>query len=146
MILVLALATVSRAADNPFVGTWKLNLTKSYYTQRVPKTETWKIEAQENGQKDIFDGVDAYGKAYHVVASPKYDGRDYPVTGNPALDTVSLKKIDAKTIESLTKKGGKEVERGRIVLSRDGKTITSTDKGKDSSGKDYTNITVYDKQ
>ena len=82
--IVLACAAIAIAADNPFVGTWKLNLAKSKYASGpAPKGETWKIEAQDNGQKDTFDGIDANGKPYHVQASPKYDGKDYPVAGDP---------------------------------------------------------------
>jgi hypothetical protein len=36
-----------------------------------------------------------------------YDGKDYPVTGNPDWDMVSLKRINANTVEFTRKRAGK---------------------------------------
>jgi CTP-dependent riboflavin kinase len=146
-LFALALTIVAMAADNPFVGTWKLNVAKSKNTSgTLPKSETWKIEDQVGGQRDTFDGVDTNGKPYHIKAAPKYNGKDTSVSGDPTSDVVALKRIDANTIQSVTKKGGKEVAKFQIVVSKDGKTLTLTEKGRDSKGHDYTNTTVYDRQ
>jgi hypothetical protein len=146
MALVGAFAASALAAD-PFIGTWKLNLAKSRFKPGPAlRSETIKSEAQDNGQKTTFDGIDANGKAYHVQGAPKYDGKDYPITGDPDADTVALRKIDRNTCEWVTKKAGKEAARGRSIVSRDGKTMTDAQIGKDGKGREYTNILVYDRQ
>jgi len=147
IVLVLALATMVLAAD-PFVGTWKLNVAKSKATDpsAMPQSETFKAEALDNGQKTTVDGLDANGKTYHFEFSIKYDGKDYPVTGYPLADTFAQKKIDANTLELVAKKAGKEVERWRFIVSKDGKTETSTGKGMTEKGKAYNGTFVYDKQ
>ena len=144
--LVLALATVAMAAD-PHVGTWKLNLAKSKYNPGPPpKSQTLKIQAQENGLKYVSDSVDAEGKATHNEFAAKYDGKDYAYLGSPDVDTLAYTKVDANTLDFVTKKGGKEVEKGRAVVSVDGKTRTVTSKGKNAKGQDTSRTSVYVKQ
>ena len=144
-ILVLALATVAMAAD-PHVGTWKLNLGKSKYNPGpAPKSGMVTITAQDNGIKSVSDGVDADGKAIHSEFAAKYDGKDYPVTGR-SYDTIALTRVDANTITLVPKKGGKAIGRGRVAVSKDGKTRTVTGKGKDANGHDTSFTMVYDKQ
>jgi hypothetical protein len=146
VILALTLATAAMAAD-PHVGTWKLNLAKSKINSGPPnKSEAFTITAQENGIKIVGDVVDATGKANHIEFAPKFDGKDYPLPGNPDVDTGAIKKIDANAWSEVLKKAGKEVASGQNAVSKDGKTMTRTTKGKDAMGKDYTDVSVYDKQ
>jgi hypothetical protein len=139
--LILTLATVALAAD-PYVGTWKLNVAKSN-ANPPPKSQTLKITAQDNGFKWSFDTVEADGKATNGVWSGKYDGKDYSLTANTDFDAVATKKINANTLDSVMKKGGKVVGTGRSVVSKDGKTLTLTTKLKNAQGQD---VSVYDKQ
>jgi hypothetical protein len=66
--------------------------------------------------------------------------------GVPNTDTISVKHIDAHTIQSTSKKGGEVVMTVTSTVSKDGKTWTSTFKGKDAQGRDVNNVVVYDKQ
>jgi len=138
IILTLTLATVALAAD-PFVGTWKLNVAKSKSTDPslMPKSEITKNEGIDNGLKITIDGLDAWGKAYHIETSAKYDGKDYPVTGDPNMDYFAQKKIDPITIDEVGKKAGKEVWSGRSTVSKDGKMQTFRGKGMNSKGQEY---------
>ena len=76
----------------------------------------------------------------------KFDGKDYPFTGNPNADTVALKRIDSHTIETQWKKGGKPTITVRTTISKDGKTRTSTQTGKNAQGQDVNNVVIYEKQ
>jgi hypothetical protein len=71
---------------------------------------------------------------------------NYPVTGNPNWDTVSLKRIDAYTVEFTRKKAGKVVGTGTSVISKDGKTRTITAEGVNAKGEKTSSTAVYDKQ
>lgn len=146
-ILILALTTVAMAADDPFVGTWKLNLEKSKIPAQIaPRSEILKCVAQENGLKGSFDTVDAAGKASHTEFSAKYDWKDYPQPGDPNVDTTAFRKLNPYTLEVVDKKAGKEIARYRSTVSTDGKTTTITGIVKDATGKEITSISVYDKQ
>ena len=130
-----------------FLGTWKLNVAKSKYSPGpAPKSFTIKQEDWEGGLKFASDGIDAKGNPTHGEYSAKFDGKDYPMKGNPIADTVSPKRIDAYTVESVLKKGGKVVLNGRAVVSRDGKTLTLTETGKNAQGQEVNNIRVSEKQ
>ena len=143
--LVLAVAVIAVAAD-PHVGTWKMNPAKSTFSGQPLTNYTIKIEAQGNGLKFVQDMGYANGKVTHNEFTAKYDGKDYPVTGNPDADTVSYTKPNANTTEYVYKKGGKEVYRGQAVASKDGKTMTRTLKGKNAQGQDFTYSMFLEKQ
>ena len=112
----------------------------------APKESTLKIESQPDGLKFTIVSTDAEGKPIHTEASPKFDGKDYPMTGNPNVDSISLKKINDHTIETSTKKDGKPLTTNRSVVSKDGKTRTSTYTGKNAKGEEVNNIVVYNRQ
>ncbi len=122
IMVFTSLAALAMGADDPQVGNWK---------QTAPNTGmTMKIEGQENGLK--FVGSEG------TQWSAKYDGKDYPYGGSKTVDTITLNKIDAKTLEMIGKKGGKEVERRRVVVSKDGKIRTVTTQRKDPNGQETT--------
>lgn len=146
LAVTVALGSIAQAADN-HAGTWKLNVAKSKYSPGpAPKEGILTIEAQADGLKFTIHGTDAEGKAVHMEFSPKFDGKDYPTTGMPGADTISMKKIDDYTIETVSKKGGKPVTTSKSVVSKDGKTRTTTQKGTNASGQDVNNTLVYEKQ
>jgi len=147
LIALLGLAGSLWAAD-PFVGTWKLNVAKSKAsdTNLMHKSETITIAAQKNGGIFTFDGVDPEGKAFHGMWSGKYDGKDYPFTGNPDTDMTAAQKVHSTTVVFIYRKDGKEVANWRFTLSKDGKTITATGKGKNAKGQDFTKDLVFDRQ
>ena len=58
----------------------------------------------------------------------RFDGREYPVAGDPGKTTVSLKKIDDAPVEETDHRQGKVVHEIRLALAEDGNTITVIDK------------------
>jgi hypothetical protein len=52
------------------------------------------------------------------------DGKDYPYKGDPGTTSVSLKRIDASTIEETDKRDGKAISTTRMTVSPDGRTMT----------------------
>ena len=134
------------AADDPNMGTWKLNETKSKTAPGMEKLTTVVYEAAGDQVKVTIDGTDASGKPIHNEWTGKFDGKDYAVTGDPTSDMRSYKKIDANTLRFTVKKGDKTTANGRIVVAADGKSRTVTAKGTDEHGKQFKNVAAYDKQ
>ena len=143
-VLCLAAAVVCFAADE-FIGTWKLNEAKSKIDSG-PKNTTVIYEAAGDSVKVTTDGTGSDGKPSHSEWTGKFDGKDYPVTGDPNADTRSYKKVNDHTLAFTNKKGDKVTITGRGVVSADGKTRTVTISGTDSKGKKYASTVVYDKQ
>ena len=149
ILLTLLLCFVGTAvcfADDPHMGTWKLNEAKSKIGAGAPKVTTVVYEAAGDSVKVTVDGTDGDGKPAHNEWTGKYDGKDYPVTGDPNTDTRSCRKVNDHTLAFTNKKGDKVTISGRGVVSADGKTRTVTFTGTDSKGKKYTTTAVYDKQ
>ncbi len=148
MLSLFVLSLTAWAADDPQLGTWKLNLAKSKFSPGpAPKSEILKWEASGNDAvKSTSEIVDAQGKTTKGGYTASYDGKDTPWAGNPDADTVSLKRIDPNTIEATWKKGGKVTNTSRRVVSKDGKTMTITQKGTDAKGQAVNNVIVLDKQ
>jgi hypothetical protein len=133
-------------ADDPQMGTWKLNESKSKHTPGTGKIDMVVIEAAGDNAKVTVDGTDRDGKSMHNEWTGKFDGKDYPVTGDPTQDMRSYQKVDDRTLKVTVKKDGKVTLSGRLVVSADGKSRTATVSGTDAEGKKFTNKAVYDKQ
>ena len=130
-----------------FIGTWKLNLAKSKFSPGPPpKSLTQTIEAAGQGVKATSKGTNAEGNPIDSQYTANYDGKDYPVTGSPNLDAISLKRIDTHKVEFTLKKAGKVVVTGTGVISKDGKTRTLTTKGVNAKGEKTSGTAVYEKQ
>jgi len=103
-------------------------------------------EAAGPGYKVSVRTEPASGPVQEWSYTTNLDGKDSPVTGNPNADTIAVKRIDARTLETVSKKGGKATITGRIVLSADGKTRTNTQTGTGANGQKVNNVLVFEKQ
>jgi hypothetical protein len=149
IIMTLALGLVGAAiclAADGFLGTWKLNEAKSKLAAGTAKNSTVVYSVMGENMMVTIDGTDAAGKPTHTEWMGKFDGKDYPVTGDSTSDARSVKKIDDHTLAFTVKKGAKVLFTGTIVLSADGKSRTVTTEGTDASGKKITATAVYDKR
>jgi hypothetical protein len=138
--------TLACLAADAFTGTWKLNEAKSKMSPNAPKNSTVVYEAAGDNVKVTVDGIGSDGKSTHNEWTGKFDGKDYPVTGDPNSDMRSYTKIDDHTLGFNVKKGGKVTTSGRVVVSADGKSRTVTVSGTDPKGKKFTSTAAYDKQ
>src|SRR5438094_333793 len=124
----------------------RLNEAKSKITPSTLKN-TQVVYSSMIGQVKIkSDGIDANGKPIHVEWSGKFDGKDYPVSGDPNSDARSYTKVNERTLTTANKKNGKVTVTGQIVVSADGKSRTLTLNGTTPKGKKFKNVAVYDKQ
>jgi hypothetical protein len=58
----------------------------------------------------------------------KFDGKEYPITGDLTQTVVTLKRIDDNTVEETDHRMGKVTDQIRLAASKDGKTVDVTDK------------------
>ena len=105
ILFVLAVATAAMSADDPFVGTWKLNAAKSKAPGgRLPLPSSTNVfEIKGKTVHLIADETDATGKPVHVEYTATYDGKEYPVKQSPPSPgsyTISVKRIDIASSEN----------------------------------------------
>lgn len=145
----LLLVSVALWGASPQAGTWKLNAVTSKGTtdHPVPKNITVTIAEQGDAITLEAKGEDANGKPINVHWTAKPDGKDYPATGAPdGSNMVSVKQPDANTLDVTNKKDGQVTTTVHSVVSKDGKTRTSTWSGKDSKGNPETWSNAFDRQ
>ena len=138
------LAACTAPKPDPVLGTWELDVTRSKYSPGVPpKSQTRTFEAVGEGVRSVVTGTNSFGQPTHVEYTANYDGKDYPITGTPAGDTISLKRIDALTAESTQKKAGRIILLATRAVSADGLTLTLTVSGTDPNGDAIHNVLVF---
>ena len=150
LVLGAVVSNQVRGEENAFVGKWKLNVAKSKFEGgAAPKSLTRTVEAAGAGAKYAFEGVAADGSKIAYGFTSNYDGKDSAVTGSGmpmGADTSALKKVSSNKIEGALKKGGKELAKVEAEVSKDGKVTTVKISGKTAEGKDFTSVTVYDRE
>jgi hypothetical protein len=139
-------AAYAQTPTDPAIGTWTLNLAKSKYTPGpAPRSQTIAITAVGKGVKIVSKGVDGRGKATSTEFTAGFDGKDVPVLFNLIYDSVSQKRVDARSTEIVRKKAGKVVQTATRAISDDGKTMTITTSGVDDQGRTVSNVAVFDR-
>jgi hypothetical protein len=130
---------------DPQIGTWKLNEAKSKLNPTAVKTNTAVYSIVGDNINVVVEAVDKDGNAIHNVWTGKFDGKAYPVVGDPKQDARSYRIVDANTIEISYMKDGKITGLALLTVSAYGKTRTVTPGG-DTQGKAPEWFAVYDKQ
>lgn len=140
------LAATACFAANPMMGTWKLNAKKSKLAPGEGSNETVVYSSGMFGKmKCTVDGTNAKGNPIHSEWSGRFDGKDYPVKGDPNSDARSYTMVNDRTYEAVEKKDGKMVDKVRIVISTDGRSRTVTVWGTNAKGKKFKSVAVYNK-
>ena len=128
------------------MGEWKLNLEKSKYSPGpAPKSLMLMFEPAGKGVHLKTDQVNADGSRASTEYTANYDGKDYPLKGSAIADTVSLKRVDSRTVMRTDKKGGKKMATFKAVLSKDGKTYTVDVKAVTPKGEPVKNHLVFER-
>jgi hypothetical protein len=149
IVLILALCLVESPvgfAQDAFMGAWKLKEAKSEFSPGAPKNKIVVYEGEGDKVKVTVDSVSSDGKPTHYEWTGKFDGKEYPVTGDPLSDARSYTKIDDRILGFNVMKGRKVITSGRIVVSGDGKSRTVTTSGTDAKGRRVRKNEVYEKQ
>jgi hypothetical protein len=150
LLLLLALSalfdTALLAQNEPFLGTWELNLAKSSITRGAPpQGETIENVAEAGGFKSTLTSVTGRGKnveIHHYI----FDGAFHQTEGGDPRE-LSFKRVDRRNIESDTRRNGQITVNRRFQLSEDGRTMTIIASGTSGGGQKYVNDTrVYEKK
>ena len=144
--ILVALGGGAFAQSNSDVGTWTLNVAKSKYSPGPPpKSATTKIEAAGAGVKTTVD--QGFPDGTRHWRTPPTTTEDIRVTGNnPDAGTIARTRVNATTVQTVNKKGGKVTTTNTSIISSDGKTRTVTTKGTNAQGQMVNNVAVNQKQ
>ena len=150
LTLVVAVSTIGIFAADNSLGTWTRDVAKTKVTPTPVspvKSQTIVREAANGGVKHTSKTERMDGVVSESTFTAKYDGKAVPVTGSGSYDTISWKQVDANRFTMDTRKtDGKYQTTGTVTVSKDGKTMTGTQKGTDADVKPTEFTVVLDKQ
>jgi opacity protein-like surface antigen len=110
-------------------GTWHLNTARSKFTpstREQSETRTYDISGGKVTMKS--SSKNASGKALNFSYSAAYDGKLYPMVGNPNADQISLKMVSSREFSAASRLHGKLTVQSTATVSADGKHLTLTRK------------------
>lgn len=145
-LLFAAIGMAYAAGTDAFMGVWHLNEAKSKLQAGAERDSTVVYRMFGDNVTCMIDGTNIGGQLLHNSWTGKFDGKFYPVTGDPTVDMRSYRLINSHILAAVEMKGGKVVGRARLVVSDDGKTRTVTVHNTGANGATITTIAVYDKQ
>jgi hypothetical protein len=145
LLTLLVFATPLFAAE-PFAGTWTLNTAKTKYTTGSPPTNvTLVIEEQGTNLLTTVTGTNSDGSPISIKFTVPISGGTGSIQAGDA-NGITSKRISANVRENTYTKDGKEIRTRHMVISKDGKTMTSKVKGMNPAGSPVEGTDVYDKQ
>ena len=145
--LAMTVAWTTGAQGDPRIGAWALNVAKSQYVPGpAPAKEVRTYAVVGNAMSVSVESVDQHGKRVTLHYTARDNSKDYPLTGLASADAIAMKRIDAWTFETETKKNGRVIGSSRGKISKDGKILVLISKTVSPAGQSITNLAVYDKQ
>lgn len=146
--LFVAIGVAYAAPGDVFMGTWHLNEAKSKLPAGALKVSTITYTASGGNVTCILAGTDGSGQPFQSSWTGKFDGKSYAVTNSSPgpIDMRFYRLISSRILSGTEIVAGKVSDRGRLVVSEDGKTLTVTFHHTGTDGPAMTRTTFYDKQ
>ena len=110
-------------------GTWHLDAAKSKFespAKEQSETRTYEVSAtrltMHSSSKDLS------GKELNFSYSAGWNGKSYPMVGNPNADSISLAVVSDRVVRANSRLHGKLTVQSTATVSADGKRLTITRK------------------
>ena len=135
-------------ADDGWLGSWVLNLTKSAYVPGPApyKRGTWTIERAGEDLKMAYHFVGVRGGVTHMEWTGRFDGAPHRLQGPDAVVTYAYTPVDDRTLDLVVAIDGTPSVSGRAVRSADGRTIVATTSSRTARGAVVTTTSVYERR
>ena len=146
----LAVTTLAMGAASPFTGTWKIDDSKSTWSDgKFPPNMSLTIDVTVANDEMKYHSVNDTdkGKAsmkMNYVA--RMDGKIYPLEGSARFNQVSVRHLGQNKLEILECKDGDVVVGAYWEVSADGKRLMRWGVGKSPEGKSKAYTEFFDKQ
>lgn len=110
--------------QDPFRGTWKLNVGASKLPFAPPRSVVVRIQADETSVSLAEDSIAADGSAETVTIHARFDDQVHPVHGSGLADGFAVRRVDARTWKTRGLKADRVVFTATILLAPDGRSFT----------------------
>jgi hypothetical protein len=93
-----------------------------------------------------YDLVGVRGGITHMEWEGKFDGKDYPMHGVDYVLTNAYTRETDRSYQIVTKIDGVISSTAKVMISSDGKTLTTLTTGKNAQGNTVNTTSVYERQ
>jgi hypothetical protein len=100
------MSTLAHTLTDPFTGTWRFNSKLSKLSMPSPRSWVQEIVSTLGEIEVREDLVTANGSRSLVHLKAKLDGKDHPVEGSSAADTMAYTRTSSNSISGTGKKSG----------------------------------------
>ena len=133
MAAAVSLVTLHAQSTPARTGTWELDLQKSTFNPGPgPRQQTHVDRQTATGIEATVTGYSGTGTPINYRYTPLFGGPDVPTvgTGVPSgADSIAVKVMNDRTVESTLKRAGMVVLTRTEVVSADGRMLTITSRG-----------------
>jgi len=109
--------------NEPFQGTWKLNISESTLPFAAPRSVIVNIEVVEDSVIITENSISAEGITEAVRIEAKFDDVVYPVIGSGFADGFAIRCISAERWETRVFKSGEKTISAILISSADGQSF-----------------------
>lgn len=124
---MLSVQVASAATPNAKLwnGTWHMNAAKSHFGAagaEQSETRTYELSGGKLSMKS--SSKDGAGKELNFRYSAGFDGKWYPMVGNPNADSIKLVAVNGRQVKATSRFHGKLTVQSTATVSADGKHLT----------------------
>ena len=106
--------------EDPFNGTWKLNVAASKLPFTPPQSVVLHIEADQDWVTLTENSIASEGGTETVTIRAQFNNQVYPVYGSALADGFAVQRVDALTWKTRGLKAGEIVFAATLGLTQDG--------------------------
>jgi hypothetical protein len=115
-----------------------------------PSASAWGVSTYKSsdiGVRVVNTGEQVDGTPIYWTYTAKHGEKDVPVAGNAPYNLITMTQLNENTFTEQTRKTNSLYSSiVCTVVSNDGRVMTASTYGKDSEGKEFTAILVFEKQ
>ena len=138
------------AADNPFTGTWKIDDSKSSWSNgQFPKNMSLAITLKFAGDQITYHSINDTNKQKqpnYVDYSASLDGKSAPLSNSARFNQVSVRRLSNTEMEILEMKDGDVIVGAVYELMPGGKRFVRRGIAKGADGKSHEYEEFFDKE
>jgi hypothetical protein len=106
--------------QDPFNGTWKLNVSASNLPFAPPRSVVLNIAVDGDDISIAEDSVDAQGRGEIVTIRARFDNQVYPVNGSALADGFAIERVHERAWQARGTKAGNVIFTETVTLAPDG--------------------------
>lgn len=128
-------------------GTWQLNVAASRLGMPAGQRSETRIYVLDGIKLSVtVTGTDTSGKALQYSYAAAFDGKPYPMIGNPVGDSIALTLVNPRRANATVRLGSTITATATSEVSADGKHLTLTRKSMPAGAAPTIDVLAFDKK